>query len=92
MTWGIKAIALTGSSHSDANVNGEWLEGFDVDAFDGRGDAHFTSDPAKAMRFDNAIACFAAWKTQSTVRPLREDGKPNRPLTAFTVTFERLPT
>lgn len=69
---------------------GNYLETFDADAFDGGGDATFTGDPAKAMRFESFEAASACWKQQSKVRPLRSDGEPNRPLTAFCVTIEEL--
>lgn len=68
-----------------------WLKSFDVDAYNGLGDQVFTDDPAQAMRFDGLEAALNAWKTQSKVRPLRPDGKPNRPLTAFSITFDTLP-
>lgn len=67
-----------------------WLESYDVDAHDGLGAAQLTQDRDKALQFDDAGAALTAWKTQSTVRPLRADGKPNRPLTAFTVEPETL--
>lgn len=66
----------------------QWLKTFDVEAFDGRGDAEFTDDPTQALRFKDLAAAIAAWKTQSRRRPRREDGKPNRPLTAFSITFD----
>jgi len=67
------------------DVVGLALESYDPDAYDGRGDAAFTGDPAKAKRFPDSRAAMTEWTRQSVVRPLREDGKPNRPLTAFTV-------
>lgn len=63
---------------------GAWLESFDVDAHDGRGAATFTRDPSRALRFADHRAALATWKTRSRVRPWRDDGKPNRPLTAYT--------
>ena len=66
-----------------------WLQSFDVDAHDGRGAATWVDDRADAMRFDTAAEAFTAWRTQSRVRPLRADGEPNRPLTAFTIAVER---
>jgi hypothetical protein len=42
-------------------------------------------DPSKAKRFPTFADAFAALKAQSTVTPLRPDGKPNRPLTALDV-------
>lgn len=50
-----------------------------------------TRNPRAAMLFPDAAAALAAWKTQSTVAPLRRDGEPNRPLTAYTVEIEPAP-
>jgi hypothetical protein len=62
-----------------------YLEGYDADANDGGGDAAWTADPDKAMRFANATDVLMFWRQQSKVKPRREDGRPNRPLTAWTV-------
>jgi hypothetical protein len=78
--WGMATIGQEGEGPI-----GEYLEQYDVEAHDGRGFASFTDDPAKAMRFTDISEAVTAWRTQSKVRPLREDGKPNRPLTAFSM-------
>ena len=70
---------------------GQWLLSFDFNAHNGQGFGVFTKNPAKAMRFDDAKAAFAFWRTQSVVKPLRPDGKPNRPLTALTIEIENVP-
>jgi hypothetical protein len=70
---------------------GAWLASYDLNAHDGFGEARATNDPAGALRFPDVAAVFAAWKEPSTVRPLRDDGKPNRPLSAFTITAKALP-
>lgn len=67
-----------------------WLETFDIDFYDGLGRVRMTTDRWRAYRFPDFGAAMGAWKTQSLVRPLRPDGKPNRPLTAFTVEPEEL--
>lgn len=85
---GIRAVALSGTSQSKANVHGMWLQSYDPDAFDGRGDALFTRNVHKAMKFATMEDALACYRQVSTKRPRREDGKPNRPLTAFTVSFE----
>lgn len=69
----------------------EWLRHADVDAYDGRGDADTTPDPTLALRFPDAREAMAFWNQQSTVRPLREDGQPNKPLTSLTVSIEEIP-
>ena len=65
-----------------------WLASFDVDAHDGLGRVNGTRHRHEAMRFTDMRAAFEAYRTQSRVRPLRPDGKPNRPLTAYTIEIE----
>lgn len=67
---------------------GKYLETFDVDAFDGRGDATLTEHKSHALQFPDFSAAMAAWRMRSTVRPTRPDGRPNRPLTAWSVEIE----
>lgn len=81
-------IQLVGTANQAAVGGPYWLKSFDVDANDGRGSFTSTADPAEALRFADQAAAYEAWRTQSTVRPLREDGCDNRPLTAFTVLFD----
>ena len=47
-----------------------------------------TSDRAQAFQFDDAAAAFETWQLVDPRKPVRVDGKPNRPLTAFTVGIE----
>jgi hypothetical protein len=72
-------------------IAGQYLMAFDFEAHDGRGFGEFTRDTAKAMQFASEVAAWEFWKRQSTTRPTRPDGRPNRPLTATTITTERLP-
>ena len=72
------------------DTEGMFLTDFDADANGGVGESKWSLDVTKAMRFETWRAGMDVWQTQSTVRPLRDDGKPNRPLTAFTVSIERL--
>ena len=72
-------------------VDGSWLKWMDFDARDGRGVAQGTFIPEHAMVFSSHAEALTFWQTQSKVRPLRPDGKPNRPLTAYTVTVEPEP-
>lgn len=65
--------------------DGMFLHSFDVDAFNGFGDVQWTTEINHAMVFETHEAAHRAWRTQSTVRPTRDDGMPNRPLTAFTI-------
>jgi hypothetical protein len=76
------------ASGADSTVEGAYLRAFDPDARDGRGLVVCTLNKAKAKRFANPIEALTLYRSQSTVRPLRPDGKPNCPLTAFTVELQ----
>jgi hypothetical protein len=85
----MKVIRVVGFADGSASeYDDQWLEKFDPDYDGGLGRIWTTSDPARAMLFDNVPAAMDFWKTQSKVKPLRADGKPNRPLTALTIGVE----
>lgn len=84
----IKHVGFAGGSASE--FDGQYIKSFDVDAHDGQGFAIFTRDPREAIRFPNAYEAMKFWQRQSTVRPLRADGKPNRPMTASTIELYKL--
>lgn len=67
---------------------GTYLKDFDNDvrAEYPSGAVNATDDTALAMRFNSPGDVFAAWNSQSKTCPLRPDGRPNKPLTAFTIT------
>lgn len=89
MSFAIRCEGLVGVNVVDSpTVTGSYLQSYDPDANGGRGDAVWTNDPANARRFDSPVDAWECWRQTSTVQPLRADGKPNRPLTAFTVTIE----
>jgi hypothetical protein len=46
-----------------------------------------TPDPDQAKKFPDFIEAAECWKRVCKRTPTRPDGKPNRPLTAFTVKF-----
>lgn len=69
-------------------VMGLYLKSFDPDGHSGRGDVAWTRDVADALKFATAGDALDLWRAQSKVMPLRLDGKPNRPLTAFSITPE----
>lgn len=66
-------------------VDRAYLVRCDVDARNGVGEVIGTDDPDKAMVFDTIIDAMSYYRRESTVVPLRPDGRPNRPLTAFTI-------
>ena len=83
--------ALMGAYARDEVVHGDYLEWSDPNAKFGMGDEQWTTDLAKAKRFPTFTAAMECWKAQSTLAPMRPDGKPNRPLTAWSVTVQEVP-
>jgi hypothetical protein len=67
---------------------GCYLASFDPEAGYGDGEAHWTPDPTQALTFATADEAMACYLSVPRNRPARPDGKPNRPLTTFSVTFE----
>lgn len=47
----------------------------------------WTFDPNEAMKFRTMTLAIQMWRAILPTDPVRADGKPNRPLTAFTVEF-----
>ena len=68
---------------------GQYLSSYDADAVGDRG-IKMTTREADAMRFRTLEDALQCWKRQSRTRPWRPDGRPNRPLTAYTVTFKKV--
>lgn len=66
---------------------GAWLESYDPEAFDGRGHVKWTTDPQKAARFPSQEAAWRAWHGSPRCKPVRADGRPNKPLTAYTMSI-----
>lgn len=69
---------------------GSYVAEYDPDAHDGFGYVRGTSNIAEAKPFASAAEALGFYRQTSTVRPLRGDGRPNRPLTAFTVSIENI--
>lgn len=65
-----------------------WVESYDPDAYDGRGHVVLTQDISQALPFLSRTAAREYWRKQSKRKPWRDDGKPNRPLTAWSVEIE----
>lgn len=66
--------------------HGKYLKEFHPDSDPmGLGDLIVTTDRNQAMQFATTERALAFWRQQSKLVPYRPDGKPNRPLTAYTV-------
>lgn len=85
----VRCLGLVGRveavHHDGKTPAGEYLAAFDPEAFGGRGEATFTRELARAMVFPDVAAAWAFIGTRPAARPTRPDGKPNRPLMAFTL-------
>ena len=88
----MKQIFIVGLANGEPHeVSGNWLKSFDlnyihpVHGYDG-GHLLVTSNPGEAEQFPDVVAARAKWMSVAP-KPydVRPDGKPNRPLTAFTV-------
>lgn len=86
MTYRIKLIGL---GRKPTDKDGMYLVSAGIDSGDMIADVRATPLPELAMTFDSFAAALEYWKRQSTVRPLRPDGKPNRPFTAWSVEIEQ---
>ena len=64
-----------------------YLSSYSPEGANGHGVAHWTPDPAEAMTFATAEAATECYRAVPYNRPLCPDGKPNRPLTMFSVAF-----
>jgi hypothetical protein len=64
---------------------GKYLASYDPEAHDGRGDITWCDEATAALRFADTRAALAALFAVPRRRPRRRDGKPNRPLMAFTM-------
>lgn len=62
-----------------------YVRSADFEGDEGRGTIVLTTVPGDAMQFENAIDAMEFWRTESKTVPVRPDGRPNRPLTAYTV-------
>jgi hypothetical protein len=81
----MKLLEVANPAFQDKKVEGKYLQSFDPNAYEGRGYFKATADIKQAMKFQSHKEAFEFYQTQSTVMPIRPDGKPNRPLTAFTI-------
>lgn len=73
------------SHASNGKPIGLWLHDYDANAYEGRGQASLTKYKDRAKRFESKEAAFEYWRQVSKRQPKRDDGKPNRPLTAYTI-------
>lgn len=92
----MRIVAIAGLEGMPAQTKrpevGLYVKAFDPEANYGRGHVIATANLQEALRFENKGAAMAFWKQVPKCRPLRPDGKPNRPMTAYTVEITDLDT
>jgi len=88
MSYGIRCVARADGGPCD--VIGEWLGAYDPEARRGLGHILWVDDAEDAMSFERTGDAFKVWRMVSRARPIRDDGQPNRPLTAYTVEIVEL--
>lgn len=89
----MRVLAAGASAKGEHPHDGEplFVKAFDVDAHDGFGMVEYTDQIDEAFAWPTIAEAFDDYRRQSTVKPQRADGKPNRPLTALTVAIEDQP-
>jgi hypothetical protein len=70
---------------------GAFLAEYDPEARDGHGEMWWTEDVRRAVSFPDLEGAIECYRAVPANRPVREDGKPDCPLTAYTVEFVDLP-
>lgn len=91
MSWVLRILAVSNGAGQHLQIpDPVFLKSYDIEAHEGRGSADWTRDINNAMHFVSRGHAVGVWRMQSKIRPLRDDGKPNRPLTTFTVEVEEL--
>jgi hypothetical protein len=70
------------------NAEDCFVKSFDVEAYDGRGDLRVTPDLDDAKTFADASEALTFYRQRPKCHLWRTDGKPNRPLTAYTILIE----
>lgn len=83
----LRIIGLQGKMmdpHAESPI-GKFITGFRPLAYDGLGEVLFSPNLPDALAFETADEAIGYYRQVPRHRPVKPDGKPNRPLTAFTV-------
>lgn len=82
-------MRILGTSYALIEGSGAvYLEHYDPATAQNSRDVRLTMDRTKAKRFATVQEGLELWRTPSIGVPLRQDRKPNRPLSAYTFTME----
>ena len=86
----IMGLAGTVMSGQTLEPGEHYVKDWQVDAIDGAG-LVLTQEPSEAKIYRDAREAYLAWRAVPARHPTRFDGRPNRPLTAFTVEIRDAP-
>ena len=85
-------IALGFANGIDCPHAGQFLESFDFEDGNGVGFGEFTTDIKRAKKFADKVEAYRFYHTVPKCKPRRNDGRPNRPLTALSVELQEIDT
>lgn len=83
MSFVIKCVGV--GADDTGPLVGQYLRDWDLEADQGRGTSVWAPEINQAAVFASMAAALGAWHAQCTSVPVRPDGMPNRPLTAYAV-------
>lgn len=67
-----------------------YIKEFDFEYNNGMGRAGLTPDIEDALHFDNMDEAMEFYLRQPECNPIRDDGRPNRPITATNILFDKV--
>lgn len=88
MAWVLRISALIGPAAeggAGAEAAGQYVRSYDPNGYGGRGRLTLTRDVRQARQWLSVGTAMATAQAQSRTHPLRPDGKPNCPLSAYTL-------
>lgn len=80
-------IRIVGLAGGERAPQGEsmYVQSYTPDGNEGRGEVELTTYRSAAKQYADAAEAHQEWARVSRTHPTRSDGKPNRPLSAFTI-------
>lgn len=94
MPYVIRSLGLVGVNYNPdgGEFDGQYLVMYDPEYAGGAGGASFSPELRFAKRFETIKDAVEEYNRVSELKPVRPDGKPNRPLTAHSVEIVKVVT
>lgn len=83
MSYVLQIMGVAGAQLHGDDPTGQFVIELNPDAHGGRGLLRASFDITEARRFSDVGEAIEYWRAVPQARPLRPDGKPNRPGTAY---------